>query len=215
MLHVEPATLESGGGDVEPGRPHLDSARSHLEDGTRLTPETSRRLCCDAAVVRIDRDRDGSVLDVGRKTRTIPPALRRALEVRDHGCRFPGCGLRFADGHHLIHWALGGETSLDNLILLCRFHHRKVHEGTWRVEFWGKERHAAFIDPRGGIHIDTERETPELPDRPVDALVQEHEEQGVEPDGWQLAADFKRAADVPWPLQARTLEALDAAHFGV
>jgi hypothetical protein len=66
----------------------------------------------------------GEILSVGRRTRTISPALRRALEIRDHGCRFPGCGLRFTDAHHVKHWADGGETSLENCLLLCRHHHR-------------------------------------------------------------------------------------------
>ena len=77
---------------------------------------------------------DGSVLNVGRKTRTVPPAIRRALDHRDGGCRFPGCGLRFCDAHHIKHWADGGETRLDNLVLLCRRHHRAVHEDGFRVE---------------------------------------------------------------------------------
>jgi hypothetical protein len=72
---------------------------------------------------------DGTVLDVGRRTRTVRPALRRALAHRDRGCRFPGCGLALCDHHHLRHWADGGETKLDNLVRLCRRHHRAVHEG--------------------------------------------------------------------------------------
>ncbi|MGI9038056.1 MAG: hypothetical protein ACR2GQ_04250, partial [Gemmatimonadota bacterium] len=120
MLHVEPATLEEGG---EPGM-------SELEDGTRISAETARRLSCDAAVVRVTKDpADGSVLDVGRKSRSTPTALRRALEVRDRGCRFPGCGLRYTDSHHIFHWIDGGPTSLKNTVLLCRVHHRLVHEG--------------------------------------------------------------------------------------
>lgn len=73
------------------------------------------------------------VLSVGRRTRTIPPHIRRALEERDRGCRFPGCASRFTEAHHVRHWADGGETSLSNLLLLCRRHHRAVHEGRVRV----------------------------------------------------------------------------------
>src|SRR5690606_16588442 len=102
LLHVDHATLAGGG---EPGR-------SELEDGTRVSAETARRLSCDAGLVEVRTDREGRVLEVGRRTRTVPPALRRALEVRDRGCRFPGCGLRFTDAHHIVHWAAGGETSL-------------------------------------------------------------------------------------------------------
>jgi hypothetical protein len=125
MLHVEAETLRS---DAEVGR-------SELEDGTRVSAETSQRLSCDAGMVRVHHAPDGSILSVGRRTRTISPSLRRALEVRDGGCRFPGCGSRFTEGHHVTHWAEGGETSLLNCLLLCRHHHRLVHEGGWRVEW--------------------------------------------------------------------------------
>ena len=78
-------------------------------------------------------DADGAVIDVGRKTRTIPPSIRRALAARDTGCRFPGCTSRRCDAHHVDHWADGGVTRLDNLVLLCRRHHRAVHEGGFAV----------------------------------------------------------------------------------
>jgi len=107
-----------------------DSGRCEIDHGPALAPETARRLACDAALVEIEEDERGNVLDIGRRSRSIPPALRRALENRDRGCRFPGCTHhRFVDGHHIRHWADGGETSLDNLVLLCRAHHRLVHEG--------------------------------------------------------------------------------------
>jgi hypothetical protein len=79
-------------------------------------------------------DRDGRLLEVGARTRTIPPALRRALQHRDRGCRFPGCGVRFGQGHHIRHWAQGGPTKLSNLTLLCRRHHRAVHEEGFQVD---------------------------------------------------------------------------------
>ena len=108
--------------------------RSHVEDGPALAPETARRLGCDAAVVRIV-ERDGRPLSVGRRTRTIPPALRRALRSRDAGCRFPGCTHeRFLHAHHIQHWARGGATTLGNLVQLCSYHHRLVHEGGFQVE---------------------------------------------------------------------------------
>jgi len=166
VLHVDADTLSE---DREPGR-------SELEDGTRVSAETSRRLSCDAALIRVKHGRTqdangevsegpapargthaGPILSVGRRTRTIPPALRRALDIRDRGCRFPGCGLRFADAHHVKHWADGGETSLDNCVLLCRHHHRLVHEGGWTLEWWGPGR-AVFRSPKGGVHFDPERE---------------------------------------------------------
>lgn len=79
-------------------------------------------------------DADGRVVEVGARTRTIPPALRRALRHRDRGCRFPGCGLRLVQGHHIHHWAQGGPTTLSNLALLCRRHHRAVHEEGFQVD---------------------------------------------------------------------------------
>ncbi len=98
--------------------------------GSDRQPETARRLACDCSVVRIVEDAKGEPLDVGRRTRTIPPGIRRALQARDKGCRFPGCtSKRYVDGHHVKHWINGGETKLSNLVTLCRFHHRLVHEG--------------------------------------------------------------------------------------
>lgn len=105
----------------------------HVRDGPALAPETARRLGCDGALVPI-LSSGGEVLSVGRRTRSVPPHIRRALESRDKGCRFPGCeSRRWVDAHHIRHWAMGGETSLDNLVLLCRHHHRLLHEGGYSV----------------------------------------------------------------------------------
>jgi len=144
VLHVEAATLTENG----------EHGRSELEDGVHVSAETSRRISCDCGVICVThRKEGGQILSVGRRTRTISPALRRALEIRDRGCRFPGCGLRFTDAHHVKHWADGGETSLENCLLLCRHHHRLIHEGGWSVGWWGAGR-PAFYDPRGGTHFD-------------------------------------------------------------
>jgi hypothetical protein len=99
--------------------------------GSVLGSETARRLACDASITRVVLDPDSQPLDVGRRTRLVPPAIRTALVVRDRGCTFPGCdrGPQWTDAHHLRHWSDGGPTSLDNLVLLCRQHHRAVHEG--------------------------------------------------------------------------------------
>jgi hypothetical protein len=108
--------------------------RCELGDGVAIAPETARRLACDSSLVSIVES-NGSPLSVARKRRTIPPALRRALHARDRTCRFPGCeNTRFVDAHHLRHWARGGETKLDNLLLLCRHHHRLVHERGFAVQ---------------------------------------------------------------------------------
>ncbi len=101
--------------------------------GIHVSAETARRLACDAATVSMRHGPAGEILDVGRRTRTISPALRRALQARDRRCRFPGCRHRRVDAHHIEHWADGGRTALDNLVLLCRRHHRAVHEEGFRV----------------------------------------------------------------------------------
>ncbi len=88
--------------------------------GIHVSAETARRVACDAATVTMRHGPGGEILDVGRRTRTVPPALRRALAARDRQCRFPGCGNRRCDSHHVEHWADGGRTALDNLVLLCR-----------------------------------------------------------------------------------------------
>ena len=114
-----------------------------------MAAETAHRLAGDSSVVRIIEDEEGNPLDVGRKTRSIPPALRRALSSRDKGCRFPGCcNTRYVDGHHIEHWANGGETKLGNLITLCRFHHRLVHEGAWNVQVLD-DGAFRFLNPKG------------------------------------------------------------------
>jgi len=198
LLHVDADTLKEDGG----------LGQSELEDGTRVSYETSRRLACDAAVVEIGHTRDGSVLDVGRKTRTIPPSVRRALEVRDRGCRFPGCGLRFTDAHHIKHWVDGGETKLENLLLLCAHHHRLLHEAGWKVEWWGKDRQAAFIDPRGQTHMGRPRQAPKLESDAVEALIEDTRNRGADPDFYTAGARWKREADIPDEVYFRAMEAI-------
>jgi hypothetical protein len=133
-----------------------DEGRCHIDGGVALPPETCRRLACDATVVAMIEAANGTPLDVGRKRRTPPPRLRRALRRRDRGCRFPGCGRRrFLHAHHIVHWINGGETKLVNLILLCSHHHRLVHEGGYRIESLGD--HVFVFFDRAG------REVPESP----------------------------------------------------
>jgi Domain of unknown function (DUF222)/HNH endonuclease len=124
VVHVDAAALTADG-----------RGRSELEDGPLIPPETARRLGCDAEVVA-QIEREGLPVSVGRTRRTVPPALRRLLEARDdHTCCFPGCeSRRHLQAHHREHWAHGGETSLENLVLLCYQHHRLVHEGGFTVE---------------------------------------------------------------------------------
>jgi hypothetical protein len=124
VVHVDAPVL------ADPDQP----GQSVLEDGPRVSAETSRRLACDASRVVMRHDEQGRVVEVGARTRTIPPALRRALHHRDRGCRVPGCVVRVGEGHHVRHWAEGGPTTLANLAVLCRRHHRVVHEEGYRVE---------------------------------------------------------------------------------
>jgi hypothetical protein len=120
--------------DAETLREHT-AGRCELEHGPSIPAETARRLSCDASLLSVLENEQGEPLDVGRKTRSIPPAIRRALHTRDGGCRFPGCThQRYIDAHHIEHWANGGETKLSNLVILCRLHHRLVHEGEITVE---------------------------------------------------------------------------------
>ncbi|HEU5055588.1 MAG TPA: DUF222 domain-containing protein [Kofleriaceae bacterium] len=129
---------------------HISAAdlQGVTELGDGISAEVCRRALCDAGVVPMLEDERGRTIDVGRKTRTIPAALGRALAARDGGCRFPGCSnRRFVDGHHIVHWIDGGVTSLDNTVLLCRRHHRYIHECGFSVERRGEE--LVFRDPRG------------------------------------------------------------------
>jgi len=115
--------------DVETLKEDGNGAESEIEERGHVSAETSRRMACDCSVVHWHDSKAGEPLSVGRKTRSIPPAIRRALKRRDGGCRFPGCSCtRFVDAHHIQHWTDGGETSMENLVLLCRRHHRLVHE---------------------------------------------------------------------------------------
>ena len=197
-LHVDEATLRADG---EPGR-------SELGDGTRVSAETSRRLSCDGAVVTLVHDAEGRIGRVGRRSRTVPPALRRALEARDRGCRYPGCGSRFSEVHHIRHWADGGEHSVRNTVLLCRRHHRLVHEGRGRV-CMGVRGRVAFFTRDGRVLGDAP------PPRPADQtlasppiLLDERARERL-PVHRTGGARWHRDADVPWHIVARALEAVD------
>jgi hypothetical protein len=137
-------------------RPHinvhtdLEALKGHggglheTDDGVVLDTESVRKLACDASVYRVVFGPDSEVLDVGRKTRVIPASLRRAVVARDRHCIAPGCGrsARWCDVHHIVSWADGGETVIDNLCLLCRYHHTLVHLEIFSLEDAGIERFA-------------------------------------------------------------------------
>jgi hypothetical protein len=133
LVAMADAALRGTAGDRNPTEVIVfacaDDLSARTEEGRSVPAETTRRLLCDAGVVALIRDANGKTLDIGRKTRTIPAATRRALSIRDRGCRFPGCNHVIVDGHHIEHWCEGGETKLDNLVSLCRRHHGFLHEG--------------------------------------------------------------------------------------
>jgi hypothetical protein len=168
VVHVDAAALS-----------HDGRGRCELEDGPVISPETARRLGCDGELVA-QVERDGLPLSAGRKRRTVPPTLRRLLEARDEStCCFPGCERRrHLQAHHRHHWAHGGETSLDNLVLLCFHHHRLVHEGGYTIG----------DDSAGGLRFRNRYGVvyPTLPSRPppgsIDELLAENVRQRLEID---------------------------------
>ena len=223
MVHCDAATLAAEG---EPGRSDLD--------GIRVSAETSRRMACDAAVVAMVHAKDGSMLSVGRRTRTIPPHIRRALEERDRGCRFPGCGCRFTEAHHVKHWADGGETSLRNTLLLCRRHHRAVHEGQVKVSV-ATDGTVLFFTPRGKILADapgqrvpaeaSSQRVPEEASRrraweeglgqrvpePLPPVPSVHHSAPAMGESAKLSngAALYRDSDIPWEIEAKAREAVE------
>ncbi|CCK76810.1 hypothetical protein OLEAN_C26340 [Oleispira antarctica RB-8] len=114
-------------------------------DGRWLLPDAARRLACDASLLVVSEDDVGNVLNIGRRSRVIPPAMARALAIRDGGCcQFPGCcESSYVEGHHVKHWADGGETKLDNLVTLCRLFSNKKIIGSCIGEssFWRLNRY--------------------------------------------------------------------------
>ena len=155
VVHVDPETLKEDGSAETPvtdGRSdgNVSAETPKACDGRdgNVSAEPSRRLACDAGKVLMHHDAAGTILDVGRKTRTISPALRRALASRDRHCRFPGCEARRSDAHHVRHWADGGATKLENVVLLCRRHHRAVHEEGFGLTL-DAEGEPQFTQPNG------------------------------------------------------------------
>src|ERR1700724_1775883 len=184
VVHVDAEVLAPGG----------EGGASWLPDGTHVSAETSRRLACDSARVVMRHAADGRVLDVGRRTRAISPGLRRALEHRDGGCRFPGCSRKLCDAHHVEPWAEGGSTSLANTLLLCRRHHRAVHEEGFSMELTA-DGEAPFYRPDGRPPAEAPALAPAR--EPVTALAARLASHGVAvdagatlPDWWGGAVDY-------------------------
>ena len=164
VVHVDAAAL-------------ADASSGTLDDGTPLAPATTDRLLCDASVAEIVEDSRGNVLDVSRRRRTITTALRRALRLRDRGCRFPGCTNRHVDGHHVVPWSRGGATRLANLCSLCRRHHTHVHEYGFRVESDGAGGFRFFRPD--GTNVEVSCTPPVLRPSPVDRLRAHHRAAGI------------------------------------
>jgi hypothetical protein len=137
VIHTDPSVLGGAEGLAE------------IEDGPQISAETARRLACDCRWQLVAEDGAGRALGVGRRTRQVPRWLARQLRRRDDGCRFPGCARkRWLHSHHIRHWPQGGPTDPDNLVSLCRYHHRLVHEGGWRIE-GDTDGELSFVHPFG------------------------------------------------------------------
>src|SRR6266403_81126 len=197
VVHVDAAVL------ADPDAP----GESVLEGGTHISAETCQRLACDATRVVMRHAPDGQVTEIGARTRTIPPALRRALHHRDRGCRFPGCGLPFGEGHHIRHWARGGPTTLSNLALLCRRHHRAVHEEGYQVKR-DSDGELHFRRPDGRL-LPAVPPPAAMPSDPTEALRARNVAEGVhvharraKPDWSGERLDVGYAIDVLHPLAA-------------
>ena len=141
VIHAEAQALAGGS----------EEAGCAIGDGPAICAESARRIACEASLLAVLHGPKGE-LDIGRRSRVVPPAMRRALEQRDEGrCRFPGCENRsWVDTHHIVHWAHGGETKLGNLVLLCGRHHRLVHEGGFGVAR-GPDGSLCFRRPDGRV----------------------------------------------------------------
>ena len=148
-IHDDPTPEQSGPAHLV--MVHVEESVLRGEGGTSDLPTPAvRRLLCDGAVVGIVDDGDGSPLSMGRRTRTVPVRMRRALEARDRTCRYPGCHHgRWLDAHHVVHWADGGETNLKNLVLLCTHHHKLLHEGEFEIRRHETKGHCYFARPGG------------------------------------------------------------------
>src|SRR5881396_2409924 len=201
VVHVDAPVLAESDAPATPEASAAPDAhgQSVLEDGAHVSAGTSQRLACDATRVAMRHDADGHVTEVGARTRTIPPALRRALQHRDHGCRFPGCGLPFGQGHHIRHWANGGPTTLSNLAMLCRRHHRAVHEDGYQVERL-PDGELQFRRPDGRLFPDVPPRAPVPPD-PAERLRAQNEAEDLHIHPRVAIADWSgERLDLGWAI---------------
>ncbi|MFP5352715.1 MAG: DUF222 domain-containing protein [Actinomycetota bacterium] len=198
IVHVDPAALQ---GDR--------SAMAELDSGVGISPETALRIFCDCSFRTFSEQ--GAELKLGRKQRTVSPALRRAIEARDRHCTFPGCSSRaFTECHHIVWWTATGPTDEDNLTLLCLRHHRLVHEGGYQLH----------RDPAGELHF-VRPDGTEVERVPTCRSVSEVElaeyqmRKSVDPDTWSHHIDPCDLADaVSYLCDAIPAEERDPARAG-
>ena len=181
LIHVNandthPDTQINGG--------HLCHHRSASEENRFLSHEKAAQIACSASITAVLENDAGDVLNIGRRSRVIPRAISHALAIRDQGCRFPGCSQRkWTDAHHIKHWATGGETSLDNLVTLCRHHHRRLHQGDFALA--ANDGDLTFTNSRGEtIAATLYPQFPAIEDNAsvVSDVINEHLERGLEID---------------------------------
>jgi hypothetical protein len=187
---------------------------SYFVDGVRIPPEMARRLSCCEPVTEIRRARNGTLLDVHVTSRMPPRWMQTALLHRDGGCRFPGCGAKRVRFHHIVLWQHGGKTTMSNLICLCPYHHREVHEGGFSVKLFADGR-GLFTD-RAGMPIPDSAPPPRMVN-PLDALLAQNQAQGVRA-GPMRAAKYRvhRSGDRDslWQIEARALDAIAGSEKG-
>jgi len=195
VVHVSAETLgcDTSGGAADPEPPRI-------EHGPDVSAETARRLACDAGIVTMTHAPDGSVLDVGRRRRSPTTAVRRALAHRDGTCRFPDCRVRFCESHHVTGWTKGGKTKLTNLLLLCRRHHRFLHEGGGSVEF--REGGEVVFHRVDGRPVRRIPDRPGVPPAPMGELEHTNDRLGLEIDPWTVTPDWEGdRMDVDWAVE--------------
>jgi hypothetical protein len=182
VMHVDAAALREGS----------EAGQSALLGGARVAAETSRRLACDGSRSLMIDGAGGRTVAASAMRRTVPPALRRTLDWRDRGCRFPGCGLRRCDAHHVQHWADGGATTLENLVLLCPRHHRAVHEEGYRVNMQ-PDGVPTFRRPDGRVLPDAPALAPPVGTALADTIA------ALAPAPWEAPGVGRLDVDSPWP----------------
>jgi Domain of unknown function (DUF222)/HNH endonuclease len=199
VLHVESGAVVAGSPGLATEATAFTGALEVGPGAIRVSAETSLRLACDASVVEMRHDGHHEALTSGRKMRTVPSSIRRALAARDATCQFPACTSRRCDAHHIVHWADGGATGLDNLVRLCRRHHRAVHEGGFALERTAAG--LAFRDPRNRrLDVAPTQRLLEPGETPLHGVVQRLQADGVAVDAGSTPVWDGTRFDLGWAL---------------